>query len=59
MEIEPFKQVLKDTGFNSHEIQHLSVVAQDYRDGVFVGTKRSVEKLKGKSHAQWSSNCAV
>jgi NAD(P)H dehydrogenase (quinone) len=35
MEIEPFKQVLKDMGFTPHFIQHISSVAQDCRDGLF------------------------
>ena len=48
MEIEPFKQVLKDMGFNSHFIQHISAVAQDCRDGLFAGTNDLVEKLTGQ-----------
>ena len=48
MEIEPFKQVLKDRGFTPHFIQHISAVAQDCRDGVCSGTNDLVEKLTGQ-----------
>jgi NAD(P)H dehydrogenase (quinone) len=48
MEIEPFKQVLKDMGFTPHFIQHISAVAQDCRDGVFSGKNDLVEKLTGQ-----------
>ena len=47
MEIEPFRQVLKDMGFNAHFIQHISAVAQDCRDGVCSGTNDLVEKFTG------------
>ena len=52
MEIEPFKQVLKDMGFTPHFIQHISAVAQDCRDGVFSGTNDLVEKLTGQKPLQ-------
>jgi uncharacterized protein YbjT (DUF2867 family) len=52
MEIEPFKQVLKDMGFTPHFIQHISAVAQDCRDGVFSGTNDLVEKLTGQKPMQ-------
>ena len=48
MDIESFKQVLKDMGFNAHFIQHISAVAQDCRDGVCSGTNDIVEKLTGQ-----------
>jgi uncharacterized protein YbjT (DUF2867 family) len=49
MEIEPFKQVLKDRGFTPHFIQHISAVAQDCRDGLFSGTNDLVLKLTGRN----------
>jgi NAD(P)H dehydrogenase (quinone) len=52
MEIEPFKQVLKDMGFTPHFIQHISAVAQDCRDGPFIGTNDLVEKLTGQEPMQ-------
>ncbi len=48
MEIEPFKQVLKERGFTPHFVQHISAVAQDCRDGVCSGTNDLVEKLSGQ-----------
>ena len=48
MEIEPFKQVLKDLGFNDHFVQHISAVAQDCRDGICSGTNDSVTELTGR-----------
>jgi NAD(P)H dehydrogenase (quinone) len=52
MEIEPFKQVLKDMGFTPHFIQHISAVARDCRDGLFAGTNDLVEKLTGQKPMQ-------
>ena len=52
MEIEPFKQVLKDLGFNDHFIQHISAVAQDCRDGVCSGTNGLVTELTGRKPMQ-------
>ncbi len=48
MEIEAYKSVLKNNGFNAHFIQHISAVAQDCRDGLFSGTNDWVEKLSGQ-----------
>jgi NAD(P)H dehydrogenase (quinone) len=48
MEIEAFKPVLKDMGYNPYFIQHISAVAQDCRDGLFSGTNDLVEKLTGQ-----------
>jgi NAD(P)H dehydrogenase (quinone) len=48
MEIEAFKPVLKDMGFNPYFIQHISAVAQDCRDGLFSGTNDLIEKLTGR-----------
>jgi NAD(P)H dehydrogenase (quinone) len=55
VEIEPFKQVLKDMGFNAHFIQHISAVAQDCRDGVCSGTNDMVEKLTGRKPLEMTS----
>ena len=48
MEIKLFKQVLKDAGFNAYQVQHLSAIAQDCRDGVMSGTNDLVETLTGQ-----------
>lgn len=48
MEIKLFEQVLKDTGFTTHFIQHISAVAQDCRDGLFSGTNNLVEQITGQ-----------
>jgi uncharacterized protein YbjT (DUF2867 family) len=48
MEIEPFKQVLRDRGFTPYFIQHISAVAQDCRDGIFSGTNDWVETITGR-----------
>lgn len=47
MEIEPFKEVMKERGFTPHFIQHISAVAQDCRDGIFAGTNDLVEQITG------------
>ncbi len=52
MEIEAFKEVLKDMGRTPHFIQHISAVAQDCRDGIFSGTNDLVEKLTGQKPIQ-------
>lgn len=48
MEIKAFEPVLKDAGYNSYFIQHISAVAQDCRDGLFSGTNDLIEKLTGQ-----------
>jgi hypothetical protein len=52
MEIEPFKEVLKEMGRTPHFIQHVSAVAQDCRDGIFSGTNDLVEKITGQKPLQ-------
>jgi NAD(P)H dehydrogenase (quinone) len=52
MEIEAFKQVLKEMGRTPYFIQHVSAVAQDCRDGIFSGTNDLVEKLTGQKPMQ-------
>ncbi len=49
MEIEPFKEMLKEMGFTPHFQQHMGHVAQDCLDGVFSGTNDLVEKLSGQT----------
>lgn len=43
--IEDFVDTLRRQGFAEHRVQHLSNVAQDYRDGVFAGTNDVVQKI--------------
>lgn len=49
MSIEAFRERMEQTyKFNSFLVQHLSEVAQDYRDGIFAGTNDVVEELTGE-----------
>jgi uncharacterized protein YbjT (DUF2867 family) len=48
MEIEAFKQMLKEMGFTPHFQQHMGNVAQDCIDGVFSGTNDLVEQFTGQ-----------
>src|SRR5882724_5488639 len=48
MEIEAFKEMLKEMGFTPHFQQHMANVAQDCRDGVFSGTNDLVEQFTGR-----------
>jgi NAD(P)H dehydrogenase (quinone) len=48
MEIEAFKQMLKELGFTPHFQQHMGNVAQDCIDGVFSGTNDLVEQFTGQ-----------
>jgi NAD(P)H dehydrogenase (quinone) len=48
MEIEAFKEMLKQMGFTPHFQQHMGNVAQDCRDGVFSGTNDLVEQFTGR-----------
>ena len=48
MEIEAFKQMLKDMGFTPHFQQHMENVAQNCRDGIFSGTNDLVEQIAGQ-----------
>lgn len=47
VEIATFAEVLRAEGYGDHLIQHLSSVAQDYRDGIFAGTNNLVEVISG------------
>jgi NAD(P)H dehydrogenase (quinone) len=48
MEIDAFKQMLKEMGFTPHFQQHMGNVAQDCIDGVFSGTNDLVEQFSGQ-----------
>ena len=47
IEIEAFAEALTARGGSPFLVQHLSHVAQDYRDGVFSGTNNLVEVISG------------
>lgn len=47
VEIAEFAQALRAQGHGDFLIQHLTNVAQDYRDGIFAGTNDVVESLTG------------
>jgi NAD(P)H dehydrogenase (quinone) len=47
VDIPTFAEVLGEQGSASFLIQHLSNVAQDYRDGIFAGTDNLVEVITG------------
>ena len=48
MEIEAFKNMLKEMGFTPHFQQHMGHVCQDCQDGIFSGTNDLVKKLSGQ-----------
>jgi NAD(P)H dehydrogenase (quinone) len=52
MEIEPFKAVLKQYGFNAHFQQHIGAVAEDCRNGVCSGMNDCIEELTGRKPLQ-------
>jgi NAD(P)H dehydrogenase (quinone) len=47
IEIEQFARGLRAGGATENLIQHLSSVAQDFRDGIFAGTNNLVEAISG------------
>jgi uncharacterized protein YbjT (DUF2867 family) len=47
IEISEFAEQLRTRGFTPFLVQHLSNVAQDYRDGVFAGTNNLIEVVTG------------
>ncbi|BCO46837.1 NAD(P)H-binding protein [Mycobacterium intracellulare] len=47
IEIGTFAEVLKLQGADEYFIQHLTNVAQDYRDGVFAGADNRIEVITG------------
>jgi NAD(P)H dehydrogenase (quinone) len=48
VEVSEFARALKAQGATPFLVQHLSNVAQDYRDGVFSGTNNLVEVIGGR-----------
>lgn len=51
VEIATFADALAEQGASPFLIQHLSNVAQDYRDGIFAGTDNLVEVITGRPAA--------
>lgn len=49
IEIDEFRQVLRENHAPEHLTQHLCAVAQDYRDGLFSGTNDVIERITGKA----------
>lgn len=47
VEIDSFAEALRAQGYGEFLIQHLTNVAQDYRDGIFAGTDNLVEVITG------------
>ncbi|MGA5464431.1 NAD(P)H-binding protein [Mycobacterium sp. NPDC050041] len=45
--IASFAEVLRAQGFDEYFVQHISSVAQDYRDGIFAGTNNLVDAITG------------
>lgn len=48
VDIDTFADVLRLQGRDEYFIQHLTNVAQDYRDGIFAGTNNLVEVITGR-----------
>ena len=48
LEIEAFKNILKEMGFTPHFQQHMGYVCQDCVEGVFSGTNDLVRELTGR-----------
>ena len=47
VDIDTFADVLRVEGHGDYFIQHITNVAQDYRDGIFAGTNNLVEVITG------------
>ena len=47
IEIAEFAESLREQGRSEFTVQHLSSVAQDYRDGIFAGANNLVEVVTG------------
>ena len=47
VDIDAFAEVLRVEGHGDYFVQHISNVAQDYRDGIFAGTNNLVEVITG------------
>ncbi len=48
IEIDEFRSRLEQRGMSAHQIQHLTNVAVDYRNGIFAGTNDVVRSLTGR-----------
>lgn len=48
VDIPTFATVLTAKGVSGHFVQHVSSVAQDYRDGIFAGENNLVEVISGR-----------
>ncbi|MEU3755789.1 NmrA family NAD(P)-binding protein [Streptomyces olivoreticuli] len=48
IEIDEFRSQLEQRGMSAHQIQHLTNVAVDYRNGIFAGTNDVVRSLTGR-----------
>ncbi|MGW7008368.1 NmrA family NAD(P)-binding protein [Streptomyces sp. NPDC054933] len=48
IEIDEFRSQLDHRGMSAHQIQHLTNVAVDYRNGIFAGTNDVVRALTGR-----------
>ena len=47
VDIDAFADVLRVEGHGDYFVQHITNVAQDYRDGIFAGTNNLVEVITG------------
>lgn len=48
LEIAAFADVLTANGFIPYTVQHLSAIAQDFRDGILEGLNNNVEEITGR-----------
>jgi uncharacterized protein YbjT (DUF2867 family) len=47
IDIDSFAELLRVEGHDEYFVQHITSVAQDYRDGIFAGTNNLVEVITG------------
>jgi uncharacterized protein YbjT (DUF2867 family) len=47
IDIDSFAELLRAEGHDEYFVQHITSVAQDYRDGIFAGTNNLVEVITG------------
>ena len=47
--IKAFADTMRRQGFGEHTVQHISAVAQDYRDRIFAGTNDVIERIGNKT----------
>jgi NAD(P)H dehydrogenase (quinone) len=48
IEVDEFRSRLENRGMSAHQVQHLTSVAIDYRNGIFAGTNDVVRSLTGR-----------